>query len=88
MDVRFFFFIFCRSFCCVQVMSYDGTRRSVFVTDMPHPFSLTILGNHLYWTDWQRRSVERVDKNSGSNRATVLDQLPDIMGIKGLLTFS
>ena len=67
----------------LKVMNYDGTRRSVFVTDLPHPFSLSILGSYLFWTDWQRRSVERVDKNTGLNRATVLDQLPDIMGVKG-----
>jgi len=27
-----------------------------------HVFSLTLLGRHLYWSDWQRKQILRVDK--------------------------
>ena len=42
------------------------------------------LGNYIYWTDWQRRSVERVDKVTGVMREVIVDQLPDLMGLKAI----
>ena len=39
-------------------------------------------GDYLYWTEWQRRSVERVNKRTGGDRTLIIDQLPDLMGLK------
>lgn len=46
--------------------------------------SSSALGNYIYWTDWQRRSVERVDKVTGVMREVIVDQLPDLMGLKAI----
>ncbi|KAK8720648.1 hypothetical protein OTU49_013179, partial [Cherax quadricarinatus] len=46
----------------------DGGNRVVLVQQVPHPFGLTLLGNHIYWTDWDTLTIERADKTSGSNR--------------------
>ena len=43
---------------------------------------LTFAGDYIYWTDWQRRSIERVNKRTGQNRTLIIDQLPDLMGLK------
>uniref|UniRef100_A0A4W3IHV1 Low-density lipoprotein receptor-related protein n=1 Tax=Callorhinchus milii TaxID=7868 RepID=A0A4W3IHV1_CALMI len=66
----------------IEVMNCDGTGRHVLVEDkLPHIFGFTLLGDYIYWTDWQRRSIERVQKRS-AEREIIIDQLPDLMGLK------
>ncbi|XP_026581836.1 low-density lipoprotein receptor-related protein 5-like protein, partial [Pseudonaja textilis] len=63
-------------------MKTDGTSRRVLVEDkLPHIFGFTLLGEYIYWTDWQRRSIERVHKRT-AEREILIDQLPDLMGLK------
>lgn len=63
-------------------MNMDGTGRRVLVEDkLPHIFGFTLLGDFIYWTDWQRRSIERVHKRT-AEREFIIDQLPDLMGLK------
>ncbi|XP_051546501.1 low-density lipoprotein receptor-related protein 6-like isoform X1 [Myxocyprinus asiaticus] len=66
----------------IEVMEMDGSGRRVLVEDnLPHIFGFTLLGDYIYWTDWQRRSIERVHKRT-IEREVIIDQLPDLMGIK------
>lgn len=68
--------------CVSQVMNMDGSGRRVLVEDkLPHIFGFTLLGDFIYWTDWQRRSIERVHKRT-AEREFIIDQLPDLMGLK------
>jgi hypothetical protein len=47
----------------LQMANFDGTDRRAIITDnLPHVFGLTLLGDYLYWTDWQRRTIERANK--------------------------
>lgn len=63
-------------------MNVDGTMRRTLIEDkLPHIFGFTLLGDYIYWTDWQRRSIERVHKVRAS-REIIIDQLPDLMGLK------
>lgn len=44
----------------------DGTnRKELHSSDILHIFGLTLLGEHLYWTDMQRRSLDRINKITG-----------------------
>lgn len=64
------------------MMNMDGTSRRVLVEDkLPHIFGFTLLGDFIYWTDWQRRSIERVHKHT-AEREVIIEQLPDLMGLK------
>lgn len=68
----------------LQVANFNGEdRREVISDNLPHPFGLSLLGNYLYWTDWQRRSIERVHKITGNDRKLIAD-LPDVMGLKAV----
>lgn len=72
----------CKLLPLTQVMNMDGTGRRVLVEDkLPHIFGFTLLGDFIYWTDWQRRSIERVHKRT-AERQFIIDQLPDLMGLK------
>lgn len=67
-----------------QVINIDGTERRTLLEDkLPHIFGFTLLGDFIYWTDWQRRSIERVHKVKAS-RDVIIDQLPDLMGLKAV----
>ena len=41
-------------------------------------------GDYLYWTDWMERKVGRVSKHNGTLRTVVVEQLPDLMGLKAV----
>lgn len=63
----------------------NGTeRREMINENLPHVFGLSLMGEYLYWTDWQRRSIDRADKITGNNREVIVDQLPNLMGIKAV----
>lgn len=45
----------------------DGTeRRELHSSEIIHIFGLTLLGEHLYWTDMQKRTLDRINKNTGN----------------------
>ncbi|KAG3284511.1 LDL receptor related protein 5 [Ictidomys tridecemlineatus] len=68
----------------IEVINVDGTERRTLLEDkLPHIFGFTLLGDFIYWTDWQRRSIERVHKVKAS-RDVIIDQLPDLMGLKAV----
>ena len=63
----------------------DGSQRSVVLDqDVPHVFGFTLLGNRLYWTDWQKKCIGSVNKQTGDGRKTLIQSLPDLMGIKAV----
>lgn len=72
----------------IEVVNFDGGNRTEVVSDkLPHAFGFSLLGPHLYWTDWQRRSIDRVNRFSrqgGGGRQTIADQMPNVMGLKAV----
>lgn len=61
----------------------DGSARRVILNEnLPHVFGLSLSGDYLYWTDWQRRSIDRANKVTGGDRIVIVDQFPDLMGLK------
>lgn len=44
----------------------DGTdRKELHNSDILHVFGLSLLGEHLYWSDMQRRTLDRINKDNG-----------------------
>lgn len=69
----------------IEVVTMDGRdRREVLGDNLPHIFSLSLLEENLYWTDWQRRTLEMTNKYATHHRFTIMDQLSDVMGIKAV----
>lgn len=63
----------------------DGTdRREVITENLPHLFGFSLLGDYLYWTDWQRRSIDRAHKLTGGDREIIVEQFPNVMGLKAV----
>ena len=69
----------------IEVINLDGSSRRVVLNyRSSHIFGLTVLGDHLYWTDWQKRAIESVDKRTRKDRQTIIDSLADLMGLKAV----
>ncbi|XP_048481077.1 low-density lipoprotein receptor-related protein 6 [Plutella xylostella] len=67
----------------IEVSNMDGTeRKELHNSDILHIFGLTLLGDHLYWTDMQRRTLDRINKVTGADRQPVVDQMANMMGLK------
>lgn len=50
----------------IEFANMDGTDRQTLIKEnLPHPFGFSLMGDYLYWTDWQRRSIDRADKDRG-----------------------
>ena len=50
------------------------------MTSMCH---IMIVGQYIYWTDWQRRTIERVNKTGDKDtRRLIIEHLPDLMAIR------
>lgn len=41
---------------------YNGTDRVTLISNLDHPFGLTIEGNLIFWTDWSDNSVRVAHK--------------------------
>uniref|UniRef100_A0A8D0BEN1 Low-density lipoprotein receptor-related protein 4 n=1 Tax=Salvator merianae TaxID=96440 RepID=A0A8D0BEN1_SALMN len=65
----------------IESADLNGKLRQVLVNQVSHPFALTQQDRWLYWTDWQTRSIQRVDKYSGRNKETVLANVEGLMDI-------
>lgn len=69
----------------IEFSNMDGTDRRDLINDnIPHPFGLTLMGDYIYWTDWQKRTIDRVHKETGTNREVIIDQMADVMGLKAI----
>lgn len=67
----------------IEVIGMDGSNRRVVLSEnLPHVFGLSLLDDYIYWSDWQRRSIDRAHKYKGNDRSVIVDQHPDLMGIK------
>ncbi|XP_071103874.1 low-density lipoprotein receptor-related protein 2-like [Haliotis cracherodii] len=59
----------------VERANTDGNYREVVIETTVHPFSMTIFGDHIYWTDWTLRGVFRANKFTGSNMQVIIQGL-------------
>ncbi|KAK7175881.1 hypothetical protein R3I93_000216 [Phoxinus phoxinus] len=68
----------------IEASDLNGSNRKTLVSPVQHPYGLTVLGPHMYWTDWQSRSIHRADKGTGANTITVRSNLPGLMDIQAV----
>ena len=74
--------MFCLVFQLIEAVDLDGRNRQTLVANVTHPYGLTIFGEYVYWTDWQKRSIFRARKDGrGDKPEVVLTKLSGLMGI-------
>lgn len=50
----------------IESSDLEGKDRRLIVSNLPHPYGLVVVGNHVYWTDWQTKALHRAIKNTGT----------------------
>ncbi|XP_029461540.1 low-density lipoprotein receptor-related protein 2 isoform X2 [Rhinatrema bivittatum] len=60
----------------IERCSLTGTNREVIVSTAVYPFAMTLYDQHIYWTDWNTRSVYRANKHDGSDQIIMIQNLP------------
>ncbi|XP_078669811.1 low-density lipoprotein receptor-related protein 4-like isoform X3 [Branchiostoma floridae x Branchiostoma belcheri] len=66
----------------IETSDFNGRNRVQLVSQVPHPFSLTVFDGYVYWTDWQTRSIMRADKETGQNMETIQGNIEGLMDIQ------
>lgn len=51
----------------IERSDLDGKNREVLVAATIYPFSITVFGDYIYWTDLQLRGVYRAEKHTGAD---------------------
>lgn len=67
----------------IEVIGLNGSGRRVLLEEkIPHIFGFSLLDDYLYWSDWEKRKVERMLVYDKRSRHSMVEELPDLMGIK------
>lgn len=58
----------------IEYANLDGTNRRELINDnVPHVFGFTLMGDFIYWTDWQRRAIDRANKETGKSLERIVE---------------
>lgn len=68
----------------IEVADLDGKNRKVLIQNVEHPYGLAVVGNRVYWSDWQAKAVFQANKKDGSGRKILVDKLEGVMDIRGI----
>ncbi|XP_076032620.1 low-density lipoprotein receptor-related protein 4-like isoform X2 [Oratosquilla oratoria] len=68
----------------IQAINLDGTNRRPIVKDIRHPYGVAVLGNMVYWTDWETKALHRAEKDKGQFITVVRRGLAGLMDIKAV----
>ncbi|XP_027721928.1 low-density lipoprotein receptor-related protein 2 isoform X3 [Vombatus ursinus] len=60
----------------IERSSLTGANREVIISTAIHPFAMTVYDQHIYWTDWNTRTIYRANKYDGSEQIVMIMNLP------------
>ncbi|CDW53518.1 Low-density lipoprotein receptor-related protein [Trichuris trichiura] len=74
----------------IETIKYDGSDRHIVTQGMlnaPHPFGLAVFDEYIYWTDWTRVGVMKVEKFGSDKTSTVWRKSVDHAFPMGIAAF-
>ncbi|XP_030833611.1 sortilin-related receptor isoform X4 [Strongylocentrotus purpuratus] len=67
----------------IETAWLDGSHREVLLDqNTPHPFSIAVYKDMIYWDDWSQLSIQSANKYTGANVRTVVAGLDSAMDLK------
>ncbi|XP_071959065.1 sortilin-related receptor-like [Antedon mediterranea] len=67
----------------IETSDLNGEHRTVLISqNVPHPYSIAVFKDKIYWDDWSDRAILYADKTNGANKATFLEDKTGIMDLK------
>jgi len=65
----------------VEMSDMLGGSRRQLVKGLQLLYGVTVFGDHVYWSDWATRSLEKADKLSGAGRSVIRSQMDYLMDL-------
>nr|XP_035929566.1 low-density lipoprotein receptor-related protein 1-like isoform X4 [Halichoerus grypus] len=70
-------------FHCIGSANLDGTGvRMLQLTQIKHPFSVAVFEDEVFWSEMKTRTVQRMKKTTGKNRAVLIKRSQQPHGLK------
>ncbi|XP_045854082.1 low-density lipoprotein receptor-related protein 1B-like isoform X4 [Meles meles] len=70
-------------FHCIGSANLDGTGVSMLqLTQITSPFSVAVFEDEVFWSEMKTRTVQRVKKTTGKNRAVLIKRFQQPHGLK------
>ncbi|XP_065643825.1 sortilin-related receptor isoform X5 [Hydra vulgaris] len=66
----------------IESSDLDGRNRKVVTTDVFHPYSITIFKNYIFWDDWVKRSILKIDKKNSASPEIIIQSVFNGMDVK------
>ena len=64
---------------------FDGLGRRTIINSasiLPHPFSVTVFEDSVYWSDWEKEGIFKANKFDGSERTQLISDLFNPMNLR------
>jgi len=68
----------------IEASHLDGSHRRVIAEQILHPFSMTIFGQYIYYTDWYKSGVLRVNRLTDDHDWLIKTSNVTSMGIRAV----
>ncbi|XP_072942146.1 low-density lipoprotein receptor-related protein 4 [Epargyreus clarus] len=68
----------------IESSDFNGNDRRVLMKEVPYPYGIVIVGQHIYWTDWKTKALHRADKSNGKEQLIIRDNLDGLMDIRAI----
>ncbi|XP_053206741.1 low-density lipoprotein receptor-related protein 4-like [Panonychus citri] len=68
----------------LEMADINGANRKVLLSNLPAPYGITVIGDEIYWTDWETRSIHRVIGEDPRTSTILLSGLTNIADLTGI----
>lgn len=68
----------------IESSDFNGNDRKTVLSNVPYPYGIVIVGQHVYWTDWKTKSLHRADKTNGKDPIIIRENLEGLMDIRAV----
>lgn len=72
----------------IESSDFNGHDRHTLLNQVPYPYGIVIVGQHIYWTDWKTKALHRADKSNGKEQLTIRENLEGLMDIRAIQVFN
>ncbi|XP_052472847.1 sortilin-related receptor [Carassius gibelio] len=66
----------------IERADFNGGRRTVIMEGLPHPYSIAVFKNDLYWDDWSRLGIFKAPKSGSPDVEMLVGRLTGVMDLK------
>ena len=66
----------------IEMASFDGSHRKVLIERLNFPYSITIFGDDMFWSDLQLSTINKAHKVSGSSKMVLKKDVNAVYSLK------